>query len=92
MRVGAGTNGRDGANPSGAVARVAAPATEPIVIGEAFREALGDEAFFAALSAYFGETAFGIAQPDDLLNAFETASGQDLQDLWNEWFRETSGD
>jgi hypothetical protein len=59
---------------------------------EAIHQEIGDEAFFAALSTYVDEHVFRVAEPDDLRGAFETASGQDLQDLWNEWFRETTGD
>ncbi len=52
----------------------------------AIREVVGPEAFAAALRTY-GETfAFGIAYPDDLLAAFEMASGQDLDPLWTFWF------
>ncbi len=59
---------------------------------EAIHQEIGDDAFFGAISSYVDEFVFRVAEPDDLLNTFETASGQDLQDLWNEWFRETSGD
>lgn len=59
---------------------------------EAIHQDIGDDAFFAALSSYVDEFVFRVAEPGDLLGAFETASGQDLQDLWNEWFRETTGD
>jgi hypothetical protein len=58
---------------------------------EAIREEIGDEAFFGALNAYVDEFVFGVAEPADLLAAFETASGQDLQDLWDHWFTETNG-
>jgi hypothetical protein len=59
---------------------------------EAIHQEIGDEAFFTALSAYVDGHVFRVAEPDDLRGAFEIASGQDLQDLWNEWFRETTGD
>lgn len=60
---------------------------------QAFREALGDDAFFAALSAYFSETAFRIAQPDDLLAAFaaEAPAELDFQALWQHWIEEANG-
>lgn len=59
---------------------------------EAIHQDIGDDAFFESLSGYVEQFVFRVAEPDDLLDAFEAASGQDLQDLWNEWFRETSGD
>jgi aminopeptidase N len=40
----------------------------------------------AALAAYADAFRFGIAEPDDLLAAFEAASGQSLQELWSFWF------
>lgn len=58
---------------------------------EAIREAIGDEAFFAALRSYIDEFSYEVASPTDLLAAFETASGQDLQGLWDTWFTETNG-
>jgi len=53
----------------------------------AIRQQIGDEAFFAALSAWADEFAFRIAEPDDLLDAFEIASGRQLGDLWQFWFQ-----
>lgn len=58
---------------------------------EAIRLEIGDEAFFGALEAYVTEFSFAVAEPVDLLAAFETSSGQDLQPLWDEWFTETNG-
>lgn len=52
----------------------------------AIRDQIGDAAFRAALAAYAEQFRFGIAEPVDLLTAFETASGQSLQDLWTFWF------
>ncbi|MDQ4098977.1 MAG: hypothetical protein M3121_00570, partial [Chloroflexota bacterium] len=57
----------------------------------AIHETIGDEAFFAALSAYYAEYRFGVAQPEDLKDAFETASGQDLDELWRHWFEASEG-
>ena len=54
----------------------------------AIRAAIGDEAFFGALVAYVDQFAFLVAEPDQLLDAFQDASGQDLTDLWNQWFEE----
>jgi len=52
---------------------------------------IGDKAFFEALHAYFQTFEFGIAQPDDLLAAFEKASGKDLTALWDHWFQQAAG-
>lgn len=54
----------------------------------AIREAIGDEAFLTALRTFASDFDFGIAEPDDLLRAFETASGQDLGEVWSFWFEE----
>jgi aminopeptidase N len=52
----------------------------------AIRNQIGNEAFMAALAAYADAFRLGIAEPDDLLAAFESASGQSLQELWSFWF------
>lgn len=58
---------------------------------EAIRSTIGDDAFFAGLQQYVADHRFGIAQPEDLLAAFETASGQDLHELWAHWFQRAEG-
>ena len=58
---------------------------------DAIHDAIGDDAFFAALPAYVAEFRFGIATPADLLAAFEEASGQDLDELWRHWFEAAEG-
>jgi hypothetical protein len=52
----------------------------------AIRQEIGDDAFFTALRAWADEFAFRIAEPDDLLDAFEAASGQQIGELWRFWF------
>jgi len=52
---------------------------------QAVREKIGDEAFFGALRQLFQQNRYGIIRPADLLSAFETTSGQDLQDLYHRW-------
>lgn len=52
----------------------------------AIRAAIGDEAFFAALAAFATDYRFDIAELDDLLTAFETAAGDELDPLWVRWF------
>ncbi len=58
---------------------------------EAIRLEIGDDAFFEALRRYVADYSYLVAEPDDLLAAFEASSGQDLQSLWDEWFNETNG-
>ncbi|HET9659680.1 MAG TPA: M1 family metallopeptidase [Thermomicrobiales bacterium] len=58
---------------------------------DTIRKTIGDAAFFAGLRQYVASHRFGIAQPEDLLAAFEAASGQDLQELWDHWFHRTEG-
>jgi aminopeptidase N len=42
------------------------------------RERIGDDAFFAALKLYAERNAYGIAVKEDLITAFEQASGEEL--------------
>lgn len=58
---------------------------------EAIREEIGDEAFFDALQAYAEAYQYSVAAPDDLLAAFEDASGQDLAEIWTLWFESDRG-
>ena len=55
----------------------------------ALRKEVGDEAFFAGLRDFAETHRFGIAEPDDLLAAFETASGEELDRFWRHWFEAT---
>ena len=52
----------------------------------AIDETIGDAAFEAALADLVADFGFGIAEPSDVLAAFEAASGDDLDDLWRFWF------
>jgi len=52
---------------------------------KALRDEIGDEAFFQALRNYYNLYGFTIAEPGDLLNAFEVASGRSLDELYQEW-------
>jgi aminopeptidase N len=52
----------------------------------AIRNQIGNDAFIAALAIYADRFRLGIAEPADLLAAFEAASGQSLQELWSVWF------
>ncbi len=51
---------------------------------------VGEDAFFAAVRAYFARHAFGNTTFADLLAELETASGRDLQDWARAWLQ-TSG-
>ena len=52
---------------------------------QALREAIGDDAFFAALQQYYKAHRYGVAHPADLLSAFEATSKRDLSALYEEW-------
>ena len=54
----------------------------------AIYEQIGEDAFLRGLQDYINAFAFGVAQPVDMLDAFSTASGQDLAPLWRHWFEE----
>ncbi|NTU83519.1 MAG: M1 family metallopeptidase [Chloroflexales bacterium] len=51
----------------------------------ALRAQVGDEAFFAGLRQYVEHSHYGIAHPDDLRQALEAASGQQLSKLFAQW-------
>ncbi len=57
----------------------------------AIRKEIGDKAFFSALQRYASEWSYRVAQPADLLAAFEETSGKDLDALWAHWFEEQHG-
>jgi aminopeptidase N len=76
--------------PSGYDYVIAAYAKSPLGF-EAIRQEIGDEAFFAGLQEYVGSFSFTVAEPDDLLAAFETASGTELDAIWDHWFEEQHG-
>jgi len=52
---------------------------------KALREAIGDQAFFAALQRYFAENKYQVATADGLLSAFTQTSAKDLDRLYQEW-------
>lgn len=52
---------------------------------DALRQKIGDRAFFAALQAYYQAKKYDIATAQDLLSAFETASGAPLDDFYQQW-------
>ncbi len=52
----------------------------------AIRNVIGNDAFQRALASYADAFRLGIAEPTDLLAAFEGASGYDLDALWTFWF------
>ncbi len=58
---------------------------------DALHDVIGDDAFFAALTAYVQDFRFKVATPADLRAAFERASGEDLSEIWSHWFEEEHG-
>lgn len=51
----------------------------------ALRQAVGDEAFFEILRAYYDQYKYGNAATEDFIAVAEDVSGQDLSDLFNAW-------
>ena len=49
------------------------------------REKIGDDAFFKALQDYYQSKKYQIASPEDILDVFERASGEQLDDFYQEW-------
>jgi hypothetical protein len=56
----------------------------------AIRQEIGAEAFEQALHDVATRYAWGEMTPEQLREAFERASGQDLAALWSHWFDETA--
>ncbi len=62
----------------------------------AIRLEIGDEAYFAALRTFAGDSAgtaergfrFQVAEPDDLLAAFEASGGPAVEATWDRWFEQ----
>jgi aminopeptidase N len=52
----------------------------------AIREEIGTDAFDQAIASYTKDNTFGAATPEELQSAFETASGEDISDVWDLWF------
>ncbi len=50
------------------------------------RDLVGDEAFFTSLQLYLKQNAFKAAEADDLRQAFEEVTGQDLHWFFDQWF------
>ena len=57
---------------------------------KALREEIGDPAFFQALKEYFGDFQYQIARGEDLLSAFESSSGRQLDEFSNQWLYSTT--
>jgi aminopeptidase N len=63
----------------------------PIVYGKGalffaeVRELLGDELFLEALRRYYQDRRYMLATPEDLLRVVEDVSGQELDQLYQEW-------
>ena len=58
----------------------------------AIYDEIGAKAFSEAVTMYFYDHWFTVAAPEDLQDAFEDASGQNLDTLWSHWFEETAGE
>ncbi len=76
--------------PSGSAYVFAAYSKGPMGF-KAIHDEIGADAFAAGVQQYFLHNQFSVASPDDLLNAFEAASGQELDTLWRHWFEEAAG-
>ncbi|MGB3852088.1 MAG: M1 family aminopeptidase, partial [Tunicatimonas sp.] len=50
------------------------------------RNYVGDEAFFAALQSYLTRHSYNSVEVDDLRQAFEAVTGEDLQWFFNQWY------
>ncbi len=59
--------------------------TKGALFFKSLREEIGDKAFFKALQNYFENQKYRLAKPEDLLMEFEAASGQNLDELYQQW-------
>lgn len=59
--------------------------TKGALFFKALREEIGDKAFFQALQDYYHSRFFLIAHSDDLLAAFEKATGGELDGFFQKW-------
>jgi aminopeptidase N len=50
------------------------------------RNYVGDSAFFRSLHLYLTSHPFGTGEADDLRQAFEKVTGQDMNWYWNQWY------
>ena len=50
------------------------------------RDMIGDEAFFTSLHNYLEEHKFSTVEEDDLRQAFESTTGQDLHWFFDQWY------
>ncbi len=50
------------------------------------RNYVGDSAFFKSLHLYLTTHSFGTGEADDLRQAFEKVTGQDMNWYWNQWY------
>jgi len=57
----------------------------------ALREAMGDEAFFDTLQAYYDRHRYQIATPESFLETVEDVAGDRYADLYEEWVLGESG-
>ena len=59
--------------------------TKAALFFKTLRETIGDQAFFAALQAYYQDNQYQVATGADLLANFEAVSGRQLDGLYEEW-------
>lgn len=57
----------------------------------AIHDAMGEDAFFAALRQYVADFSYRVATPADLLAAFEDASDIAITPIWSHWFEQRNG-
>lgn len=64
--------------------RASAPSPRALLY-HALRVEIGDDAFFATLTAFTDQHAHGTATPEDLQAAAETAAGRELGEFFDAW-------
>ena len=62
---------------------------KPCIMFDYLRKAIGEQKFFKALSKYYEDYAFSIAQPDDLVGTFEKC-GADANGFFKGFFNGTA--
>ncbi|MBR2969999.1 MAG: M1 family metallopeptidase [Clostridia bacterium] len=56
-----------------------------VLMYESLYQLIGEKAFIKGLQTYFNENKYTNATPEDLIDAFETASKKDLENFFSSW-------
>lgn len=84
--VGEGLAHFEGGNRYGPIVYIKGP-----LFFHAVRQRLGDDAFYRAMQSYYQQNKYGIATPQRLVAAFNSAGGPSIDDLYDKWILKAEG-